>query len=65
VEGDHADRDLAYQTSRHALAPGDIILAHFRGPAQLKGETMVQMMTHLYRHSQQQGFTVADITQYV
>jgi peptidoglycan/xylan/chitin deacetylase (PgdA/CDA1 family) len=58
-------RDLAYQTARHQLQPGDIILAHFRGPAQLKGETMVQMMTHLYRHIQEQGFTIADITNYV
>jgi hypothetical protein len=58
-------RDLDYQTSRRALQPGDIILAHFRGPAQLKGETMVQMMVNLYRHIQAQGFTVADITKYV
>jgi hypothetical protein len=58
-------RDLAYQTAMHALQPGDIILAHFRGPRQLRGETMVQMMTHLYRHIQAQGFTVADITKYV
>ena len=57
--------DMQYQTSRHALRPGDIILTHFRGPAQLHGETMVQMMTRLYRHIQDQGFTVADITKYV
>jgi peptidoglycan/xylan/chitin deacetylase (PgdA/CDA1 family) len=58
-------RDLAYQTASHKLQPGDIILAHFRGPAQLRGETMVQMMSHLYRHIQEQGFTIADITNYV
>jgi Polysaccharide deacetylase len=57
--------DMEYQTSRHALRPGDIILTHFRGPAQLHGETMVQMMTRLFRHIQAQGFTVADITRYV
>ena len=57
--------DMEYQTSRHLLNPGDIILCHFRGPAQLKGETMVQMMTKLYRHIQAQGFTVADVTKYV
>ena len=57
--------DMEYQTSRHLLNPGDIILCHFRGPAQLKGETMVQMMTKLYRHIQEQGFTVADVTRYV
>ncbi|HZP52059.1 polysaccharide deacetylase family protein [Actinocrinis sp.] len=57
--------DMQYQTAAHQLQPGDIILAHFRGPAQLKGETMVQMMINLYKHIQAQGFTVADITKYV
>jgi peptidoglycan/xylan/chitin deacetylase (PgdA/CDA1 family) len=57
--------DMQYQTSVHRLHPGDIILCHFRGPAQLHGETMVRMMTRLYKHIQAQGFTVGDITQYV
>ena len=57
--------DMEYQTSAHKLNPGDIILCHFRGPAQLNGETMVRMMTRLYRHIQAQGFTVADVTKYV
>jgi peptidoglycan/xylan/chitin deacetylase (PgdA/CDA1 family) len=57
--------DMQYQTPRHALRPGDIILTHFRGPAQLHGETMVRMMIRLYRHIQEQGFTVGDITKYV
>jgi hypothetical protein len=57
--------DMEYQTSVHRLSPGDIILCHFRGPAQLDGETMVRMMTRLFRHIQDQGFTVADITRYV
>ena len=57
--------DMQYQTSAHKLNPGDIILCHFRGPAQLDGETMVRMMTRLYRHIQAQGFTVADVTKYV
>ncbi|WP_052441068.1 polysaccharide deacetylase family protein [Streptacidiphilus anmyonensis] len=57
--------DMQYQGASHLLRPGDIILCHFRGPAQLKGETMVQMMANLYRHIQAQGFTVADITHYV
>jgi hypothetical protein len=56
---------MQYQTSVHRLSPGDIILCHFRGPAQLHGETMVRMMTRLYKHIQAQGFTVADITKYV
>jgi hypothetical protein len=57
--------DLEYQTPVHRLNPGDIILCHFRGPAQLHGETMVRMMTRMYRHIQDQGFTVADVTKYV
>ncbi len=57
--------DMEYQTSAHRLKPGDIILCHFRGPAQLDGETMVRMMTRMYRHIQDQGFTVADVTKYV
>jgi len=57
--------DMEYQTSVRRLSPGDIILCHFRGPSQLDGETMVRMMTRLFRHIQDQGFTVADITKYV
>jgi peptidoglycan/xylan/chitin deacetylase (PgdA/CDA1 family) len=57
--------DMQYQTSVHRLHPGDIVLAHFRGPAQLDGESMVHMMIHLFRHIQDQGFTVADVTKYV
>ena len=57
--------DMQYQTASHHLQPGDIILCHFRGPAQLDGETMVRMMTRLYKHIQAQGFTIADITKYV
>jgi peptidoglycan/xylan/chitin deacetylase (PgdA/CDA1 family) len=57
--------DMEYQTSAHRLKPGDIILCHFRGPAQLDGETMVRMMIRLYKHIQAQGFTVADVTKYV
>lgn len=57
--------NMEYQTSKKSLDPGDIILCHFRGPAQLQGETMVQMMTKLYRHIQEQGYTVGDITKYV
>jgi peptidoglycan/xylan/chitin deacetylase (PgdA/CDA1 family) len=57
--------DMQYQTAVHRLSPGDIILCHFRGPAQLHGETMVRMMARLFKHIQAQGFTVADITKYV
>jgi peptidoglycan/xylan/chitin deacetylase (PgdA/CDA1 family) len=57
--------DMQYQAPGRRLMPGDIVLCHFRGPAQLKGKTMVQMMTNLFRHIQAQGFTVADVTAYV
>jgi hypothetical protein len=57
--------NMQYQTSDQNLSAGDIILCHFRGPAQLQGETMVQMMTTLYQHIQVQGFTVTDVTKYV
>jgi peptidoglycan/xylan/chitin deacetylase (PgdA/CDA1 family) len=56
--------DMQYQGA-HVLHPGDVILSHFRGPAQLKGETMIGMMVHLFRHIQQQGFTIARLTDYV
>jgi peptidoglycan/xylan/chitin deacetylase (PgdA/CDA1 family) len=57
--------DMEYQTAAHRLSPGDIVLAHFRGPAQLDGESMVRMMARLFKHIQEQGFTIADITKYV
>lgn len=56
--------DMQYQGA-HVLHPGDIILSHFRGPAQLKGETMIGMMVHLFKHIQSQGFTIARLTDYV
>ena len=39
----------------------------FRGETLIAraGETMVRMMTRLYKHIQAQGFTVADVTKYV
>jgi len=55
--------DMQYQNGH--LNPGDIVLSHFRGPAQLHGENMVQMMTRLFSHVQAQGYTVARLTDYV
>jgi peptidoglycan/xylan/chitin deacetylase (PgdA/CDA1 family) len=57
--------DMQYQTSVHRLSPGDIVLAHFRGPAQLDGESMVSMMIRLFRHIQDQGFTIGNLEHYV
>lgn len=56
---------LQYQSADHHLHPGDIILAHFRGPSELKGETMTQMFSALLRLIGQQGFAVARLDDYV
>ncbi|GHB44792.1 hypothetical protein GCM10010347_12770 [Streptomyces cirratus] len=48
-----------------ALRPGDIILAHFRGPAELKGETETQMTTHMLQRIQEQGFKIARLEDYL
>jgi peptidoglycan/xylan/chitin deacetylase (PgdA/CDA1 family) len=56
--------DMQYQGA-HVLNPGDVILSHFRGPSLLKGETMIGMMVHLFKHIQAQGFTIARLTDYV
>ncbi|MEU1815434.1 polysaccharide deacetylase family protein [Streptomyces roseifaciens] len=47
------------------LRPGDIVLAHFRGPSELKGTTMTQMVTNMLRSIERQGFTVARLEDYV
>ncbi|WP_208867361.1 polysaccharide deacetylase family protein [Streptomyces himastatinicus] len=47
------------------LQPGDIVLAHFRGPEQLDGHTMTEMITELLREIQAQGFAVARLEDYV
>ncbi|MGK5638364.1 polysaccharide deacetylase family protein [Streptomyces sp. URMC 126] len=47
------------------LRPGDIVLAHFRGPAELKGTTMTRMVANMVRSVQRQGFTVARLEDYV
>ncbi|MCC3769427.1 polysaccharide deacetylase family protein [Streptomyces sp. UNOC14_S4] len=48
-----------------ALRPGDIVLAHFRGPSELKGTTMTRMVSNMLRSVQRQGFTVARLEDYV
>ncbi|MEH6376477.1 polysaccharide deacetylase family protein [Streptomyces sp. KLMMK] len=47
------------------LRSGDIVLAHFRGPSELKGTTMTQMVTNMLRSIERQGFTVARLEDYV
>ncbi|WMX45481.1 polysaccharide deacetylase family protein [Streptomyces roseicoloratus] len=58
-------QNMQYQRGDRKLHPGDIILAHFRGPSELKGTTMTEMTANLLRHIQEQGFTVARLEDYV
>ncbi|MFF2349276.1 polysaccharide deacetylase family protein [Kitasatospora sp. NPDC058115] len=57
--------DMQYQAADKKLRPGDIVLAHFRGPKDLKGETMTQMFGELLARIQEQGFTVARLEDYI
>jgi peptidoglycan/xylan/chitin deacetylase (PgdA/CDA1 family) len=57
--------NMQYQRGDKKLHPGDIILAHFRGPSELKGTTMTEMTVNLLRHIQQQGYTVARLEDYL
>jgi hypothetical protein len=58
-------RTLQYQLPDKKLHPGDIILAHFRGPAELKGATMTEMFANLLKRIQEQGFAVARLEDYI
>ncbi|MFJ9510077.1 polysaccharide deacetylase family protein [Streptomyces sp. NPDC101754] len=48
-----------------ALKPGDIILAHFRGPSELKGATEIQMTTRMLQRIQEQGYRIGRLEDYV
>ncbi|MFC1409088.1 polysaccharide deacetylase family protein [Streptacidiphilus sp. N1-12] len=54
-----------YQTAEHKLHDGDIILAHFRGPSELKGESMTKMFANMVKRIEEQGFTVARLDDYI
>ncbi|WP_259408280.1 polysaccharide deacetylase family protein [Streptomyces akebiae] len=56
--------DLRYAVG-HRLRPGDIVLAGFRGPDQLKGTTLTEMTTRLLRRVQEQGLTVGRLEDYL
>ncbi|MGW1157495.1 polysaccharide deacetylase family protein [Streptomyces sp. NPDC002519] len=58
-------RNMQYQEPGRKLRPGDIILAHFRGPTELKGATMTQMFANLLKRIQEQGFAVARLEDYI
>ncbi|WP_330332062.1 polysaccharide deacetylase family protein [Streptomyces sp. NBC_00536] len=48
-----------------ALKPGDIILAHFRGPAELKGSTEIEMTTRMLQRIQEQGYKIGRLDDYL
>lgn len=48
-----------------ALKPGDIILAHFRGPSELKGSTETQMTTRMLQRIQEQGYRIGRLEDYL
>ncbi|GHC61821.1 polysaccharide deacetylase family protein [Streptomyces cinnamoneus] len=56
--------DMRYAQS-DKLRPGDIVLAHFRGPQELKGTSMTGMVTNMLRSIQRQGYTVARLEDYL
>ncbi|WP_075731636.1 polysaccharide deacetylase family protein [Streptomyces acidiscabies] len=58
-------KNMQYQLPGKKLRPGDIILAHFRGPSELKGRTITQMTVNMLRHIEEQGFTVARLEDYL
>lgn len=49
----------------NALKPGDIILAHFRGPSELKGTTETEMTTRMLRRIQEQGYRIGRLEDYL
>ncbi|WP_374778381.1 polysaccharide deacetylase family protein [Streptomyces sp. NBC_01310] len=48
-----------------ALRPGDIILAHFRGPGELKGATETQMTTRMLQRIHDQGYSIGRLEDYL
>ncbi|MFJ3959567.1 polysaccharide deacetylase family protein [Streptomyces sp. NPDC090036] len=48
-----------------ALKPGDIVLAHFRGPGELKGTTETQMTTRMLQRIQEQGYRIGRLEDYL
>ncbi|GAA1521306.1 polysaccharide deacetylase family protein [Streptomyces albidochromogenes] len=47
------------------LRPGEIVLAHFRGPGELKGATITEMTARMLCRIQEQGFAVARLEDYL
>ncbi|WP_274561407.1 polysaccharide deacetylase family protein [Streptomyces spiramyceticus] len=56
--------DLRY-VEGDRLRPGDIVLAHFRGPGALKDSTITEMTARMLRRIHEQGFAVARLEDYL
>ncbi|MEU3060113.1 polysaccharide deacetylase family protein [Streptomyces subrutilus] len=48
-----------------ALKPGDIVLAHFRGPSELKGATETRMTARMLQRIQEQGYRIGRLEDYL
>ncbi|GAA1555059.1 polysaccharide deacetylase family protein [Actinomadura kijaniata] len=57
--------DMQYDDPARKLHPGDVLLAHFRGPKELKGRTMTHMFGRMLMRIRRQGFSVARLEDYV
>lgn len=57
--------DMQYDGPNRKLHPGDVLLAHFRGPKQLKGETMTGMFAEMLKRIRKRGFAVARLEDYI
>ncbi|MER7758832.1 polysaccharide deacetylase family protein [Streptomyces sp. NPDC097619] len=47
------------------LRPGDIVLAHFRGRAELKGATLTRMTANMLNSIQEQGFRIGRLEDHI
>ncbi|WP_242614432.1 polysaccharide deacetylase family protein [Actinomadura roseirufa] len=57
--------DMQYDDPNKKLHPGDVLLAHFRGPKQLKGESMTKMFAAMLKRIHRQGFSVGRLEDYI
>ncbi|WP_242908163.1 polysaccharide deacetylase family protein [Actinomadura terrae] len=57
--------DMQYDDPNKKLHDGDVLLAHFRGPKQLKGESMTKMFAEMLKRIRRQGFAVARLEDYI
>ncbi|WP_419997259.1 polysaccharide deacetylase family protein [Streptomyces boninensis] len=63
-EADMKIDDFEYRDGAR-LRPGDIVLAHFRGPKMQKGRSMTEMVAAMLRSIQRQGYAIGRLEDYV